>query len=220
MPDGVTHDKIAVAASPLLTGGAVIAQHWAGRPPLEALLGGLLLTASHLACSHWLSPDLDLGSAPIDERWGLLRPIWRPYEALIPHRHWLSHSGLSAILRLVYLFVALNLVLALLAGVILLQGLLIGLFIPGTAGSAALLGWLWGQYVAISTAGLALVAAHPVETGAVLLGALAADLLHTGADKADTAAKRRRRLRRRGLPAFLPLIGLRRRRRRVARRYR
>jgi uncharacterized metal-binding protein len=197
MPDGLTHDQIAVAAAPLLLGTATLAQHWAGRPPLEALLGGLLLTASHLACSHWLSPDLDLGSAPIDRRWGVLRPIWRPYERLIPHRHWLSHSGLSALLRLAYLYVALNLVLAAVALLILAESALVGLFIVDTPGSAAIWAFLREQYVRMSTAGLALIRERPAEAALVALGAVAADLLHTAADRIDTARKTRRRPRRR-----------------------
>lgn len=195
MPSGSTHDRIAVAASPLLAGAGIAAGHWLGRPPLEAILGGMLLVASHLACSHWLSPDLDLGSAPIDERWGVLRPIWRPYERLIPHRHWLSHSGLSALLRLVYLFVALNVVLLLLGLLMLLEGALIGWLVASSVGSRALWAWLWERYLAVSTAGLALVRAYPAETLAVAAGALAADLLHTLADRADTARKRRYRRR-------------------------
>lgn len=197
MPDGLTHDQIAVAAAPLLLGTTTLAQHWAGRPPLEALLGGLLLTASHLACSHWLSPDLDLGSAPIDRRWGVLRPIWRPYERLIPHRHWLSHSGLSALLRLAYLYLALNVVLAALALLILAESALVGLFIVDTPGSAEIWAFLREQYVRMSTAGLALIREWPAEAALVALGAVAADLLHTGADRIDTARKTRRRPRRR-----------------------
>jgi uncharacterized metal-binding protein len=197
MPDGLTHDRIAVAASPVLAVAAIAAQHWGGRPPLEALMGGLLLTASHLACSHWLSPDLDLGSALIDERWGVLRPIWWPYERLIPHRHWLSHSGFSAVLRLAYLFLALNLVLAAMALVILAEGALVGLFVADIAGSARIFAFLFEQYVSVSTAGRALLGEHPAEAAAVAIGAIAADLLHTGADRIDTARKLRRRHRRR-----------------------
>jgi uncharacterized metal-binding protein len=197
MPSGVTHDRIAVAASPLLAGAATITQHWAGRPPLEAAMGGLLLTASHLACSHWLSPDLDLGSATIDERWGVLRPIWWPYERLIPHRHWLSHSGVSALLRLAYLFLALNAVLVVVALVILAEGALVSLLIANTPGSAMVWAFLVEQYLRMSTAGIALALEHPAEAVAIALGALAADLLHTGADRIDTARKIRRRYRRR-----------------------
>jgi uncharacterized metal-binding protein len=197
VPSGQTHDRIAVAAAPLLAGAGVAAGHWLGRPPLDAILGGLIFTASHLACSQWLSPDLDLGSAAIDERWGWLRPIWRPYERLVPHRHWLSHSGFSAFLRLCYLFLALNAVLLLVGLVMLLDGFLIGLFVADTADSRALWAWLLERYLAVSTAGLALLRAHPAEAAAVAAGALAADLIHTVADRATTAHKRRYRRSRR-----------------------
>lgn len=53
--------------------------------------------------TYFLSPDLDLHSR-IYRRWGILRWIWIPYQKLIPHRSWLSHSGpISATLRLAYL---------------------------------------------------------------------------------------------------------------------
>lgn len=225
MPSGETHDRIAVAVSPLLLVGGAAAARALGQPPLGALLDGLLLTASHLACSHWLSPDLDLGSSLIDKRWGLLAPIWRPYERLIPHRHWLSHSGFSAFLRLAYLFVALNVVLLGLGLLVLLIGFLIGLFIAGTPEAAVLWGWLREQYLAVSTAGLALLRARPAEALAVVAGAFFSDFIHSVSDKIDTARKRRRIVvpelpRMPNLPAIprLPLYGLRRRRRRPARR--
>lgn len=229
MPSGETHDRIAVLLSPLLAAGGALTASALGRPPLAALLDGLLLTASHLACSHWLSPDLDLGSSLIDKRWGVLAPIWRPYERLIPHRHWLSHSGLSAFLRLAYLFVALNLLLLGLSLVILLQGFLIGLFIAGTPAAAELWAWLREQYLGVSTAGLAVLRDRPAEALAVVAGAFLSDFIHTVSDKIDTARKRRRivipalprmphiprLLRVPGLPHIprLPLYGLRRRRR-------
>jgi uncharacterized metal-binding protein len=224
MPSGETHDRIAVAVSPLLLIGGAVCARELGQPPMAALLDGLLLTASHLACSHWLSPDLDLGSSPIDKRWGVLAPIWRPYERLIPHRHWLSHSGLSAFLRLAYLFVALNIVLLGLGLLVLLQGFLIGLFIADSPESAVLWRWLREQYVAVSTAGLALLRDRPAETLAVVAGAFFSDFIHTVSDRVDTARKRRRlvlpelpRLPHMQMPR-LPLYGLRRRRRRPARR--
>jgi uncharacterized metal-binding protein len=225
MPSGATHDRIAVVASPLLAAGATGVGLWLGQAPLAALMGGALLTASHLACSQWLSPDLDLGSSEIDERWGMLAPIWRPYERAIPHRHWLSHSGLSALLRLAYLFVALNVILLGVGLIVLLQGAAIGLFIADLPGSRMVWAWLWAQYLAVSTAGLALVLAQPAAALAIMAGALAADLLHTVADLIDTRRKRMGlklelpdlapgRLR---LPA-IPLLGLRRRRARPRRR--
>jgi len=216
MPAGDTHDQIAVAASPLLAVAGAALAHSLGRPPLAALLDGLLLTASHLACSRWLSPDLDLPSAAIDRHWGVLAPIWRPYERLIPHRHWLSHSGLSALLRLAYLFVALNLLLIGLALLALLQGFVVGLFVADTPTSSMLWRWLRAQYLAIGTAGLALVRDRPAESLAVLAGTFFSDLLHTVSDRVDTARKRRR-LGPLRLPQ-LPLHGLRRRHRRPARR--
>jgi uncharacterized metal-binding protein len=197
MPSGATHNLIAVIASPPLLALTSAGLAWGlGAPPLVALHGGLLLTASHLACSHWLSPDLDLAASMQDERWGVLRPIWRPYERLIPHRHWLSHSGFSALLRLVYLFLALNVVLLGVSLLMLAQAALVGLLVADTPTSAAVGRWLLEQYLVFASAGLRLVAVYPLEATLLLVGALASDVLHTSADYIDTRRKRRKRRRR------------------------
>lgn len=59
---------------------------------LGLLFGGMML-----------SPDLDIQSR-IYERWGIFKYYWLPYQKLIPHRSPLSHSGVSSLIRLMYLF--------------------------------------------------------------------------------------------------------------------
>jgi uncharacterized metal-binding protein len=218
MPSGRTHEQIALATSPALAAGVGALLHAAGRPPLEALMGAALLTASHLACTRWLSPDLDLGGSDSRGRWGMLAPIWRPYERAIPHRHWLSHSGLSALLRLLYLYLALNAVLVLVGLVMLAQAALIAMLVGGTPGGRALALWLLAQYLAVTGAGIELVPAYPVQAGALLGGAVTSDVVHTIADKLDTARKRRRLRLRFGVPRrALALVPFRRARRRSRR---
>ena len=193
MPSGATHDKIAVAVSPLAAGITSATLAWGlHAPPLSALFGGLILTASHLACSNWLSPDLDLGSSEIDERWGRLRFIWRPYDRAVPHRHWMSHSGFSVLGRLLYLYLALNLILLGVGVVMLLQALLIGLFVSGTPTGQAVASWLVNQYLVLSSGGVRLVLSYPQVALLVIIGAVLSDALHSISDVISTALKRRR----------------------------
>lgn len=56
----------------------------------------------YLAAGLFLSPDLDIHSH-IYQRWFFLKWYWLPYQWIIKHRSWLSHSGpLSAIIRAGY----------------------------------------------------------------------------------------------------------------------
>lgn len=48
------------------------------------------------------SPDLDLDSS-IDDRWGPLKILWKPYEIILPHRSPFSHWPLlGSLTRLIY----------------------------------------------------------------------------------------------------------------------
>lgn len=105
MPDARTHDVITVAT------GAAIAplaytylseQLLLAHPTAMALT--IWLTGSHLVSGVMFSPDLDLDSA-IDDRWGIFFWIWRPYNRIIPHRHFWSHGLVFApLLRLAYFY--------------------------------------------------------------------------------------------------------------------
>ncbi len=51
----------------------------------------------------YLSPDLDTRSRPF-YRWGVFRFIWWPYQWMVKHRGFLSHSlFIAPLLRLIYL---------------------------------------------------------------------------------------------------------------------
>jgi uncharacterized metal-binding protein len=71
----------------------------------------LLVIAAHLFSGLLLSNDLDIYSR-IYRRWGPLRFLWYPYQKLVAHRSWLSHNPLAGpLLRLLYLYVSIELVL-------------------------------------------------------------------------------------------------------------
>jgi uncharacterized metal-binding protein len=165
MPNVQAHDRIAIASGLVMVPLSGAAWMVAGSTPTEAAINTAVLVGSHLACSYWLSPDLDIDSA-IDNRWGPLGFIWKPYERLVPHRHWLSHSGLSVLLRLLYLLVPLGVLL-----------FLISLVYPDPMHA----GFAW------------LVAKgqdHPEILVLLLVGAVFSDLLHTISDHLSTTGKR------------------------------
>ncbi len=97
MPNHKTHDKIGLVVTPVLAAVSV----YSG----QSLVNTTALVTGFLLSTYYLSPDLDLNSR-IYHRWGLLRFIWFPYQKLIKHRSWLSHSGpVSATIRLLYLMI-------------------------------------------------------------------------------------------------------------------
>lgn len=97
MPNGPTHDFITVvsaaAIAPLVLTSAL---------PDNNPTNTVLLLGSYLASGLLFSPDLDLKSAPY-KRWRMLRFIWIPYQKMVPHRSWISHSFLfGPLLRILY----------------------------------------------------------------------------------------------------------------------
>jgi uncharacterized metal-binding protein len=112
-----------------------------------------------MVCSYWLSPDLDIRSA-IAPRWGSLAVLWKPYELVVPHRSWFSHSGISALFRLLYFGVIVSLVLS-------ATGMVTGFYATGI--------WLYDM-----------ARQYPLFTLLVLGGAVFADLLHVVADMVTT----------------------------------
>lgn len=61
--------------------------------------------AGYLFSTFLLSPDLDLPQSNPSRRWGPLKIIWFPYQALFSHRSFFSHFPIiSSLIRLVYLF--------------------------------------------------------------------------------------------------------------------
>jgi uncharacterized metal-binding protein len=96
MPNHKTHDTIGYISTLPIAGVSIYFGH--------SIQDTAILAIGIVASTYYLSPDLDLYSR-IYLRWGLLRWIWIPYQKLIHHRSWLSHSGpISATLRLMYLF--------------------------------------------------------------------------------------------------------------------
>jgi uncharacterized metal-binding protein len=98
-----THDQIgAYAAAALLPASYAVLTLALDEPPAAAYSGALVVICAHLWATWVLSPDLDIDSA-IYDRWGPFRWLWLPYQKIIPHRSWFSHSGISGALRLLYL---------------------------------------------------------------------------------------------------------------------
>ena len=95
MPNHQTHDTIGVVSVIPISLTTVYLGY--SMPYVITLGLGVILA------TYFLSPDLDLYSR-IYRRWGIFRWIWLPYQWIIPHRSWLSHSGpISATIRIIYL---------------------------------------------------------------------------------------------------------------------
>jgi len=95
MPNGKTHEK----ASTIMAWGTSTVLLGLGTPipDVAAFAVGILFT-------RWLSADLDLPLSSPSERWGCLKIIWKPYQAVVRHRSKKSHSALfSTLIRVAYL---------------------------------------------------------------------------------------------------------------------
>lgn len=182
MPDSRTHDVITVATGAAMAplaysflSGQLLLVH------ADAMAATLWLVGAHLISGIMFSPDLDLDSA-IDDRWGILFWIWRPYMWVIPHRHFWSHSLIFApLLRLAYFYLVVT------------SGLFLWVW---------LLDWL-GVVVdnfplLLFYALRGLLAANPGATAAVLVGFCTGSAAHTIADWLVTGGRR-----------FLGLFGVR-----------
>lgn len=93
MPSGKIHDLSILAATPLVyTGAITFAPEMASE-----------ISYAFIVCGLMASPDLDIESS-IYMRWGWFKWYWYPYQKIIHHRSWVSHSGpVSALIRLFYL---------------------------------------------------------------------------------------------------------------------
>jgi uncharacterized metal-binding protein len=95
MPNHRTHEVVGMTATPAVFYIAAIY--------LQDMNTAVLLTALYIFATFYLTPDLDIDSAPY-HRWGVFSLLWYPYKKFIPHRSWLSHSGpISATIRFAYL---------------------------------------------------------------------------------------------------------------------
>jgi uncharacterized metal-binding protein len=95
MPSGATHDRITLLCLPLVSSFTFLASRSTNIT--------LSLAGSFLFSGLMFGPDLDIHSVQFN-RWGMLRWIWRPYQAGLHHRSWLSHGPIiGTVLRLLYL---------------------------------------------------------------------------------------------------------------------
>src|SRR5438445_8337661 len=86
MPDARTHDFITIVTAAAGAPAALNMNLPDMRPP-----NAIVLLGAYLASGLLFSPDLDLHSSPY-RRWRKLRWLWLPYQKLVPHRSWASHS--------------------------------------------------------------------------------------------------------------------------------
>jgi uncharacterized metal-binding protein len=104
MPSGRTHDFITIVSG-AIAAPMVLESNLPDINPTNAIV----LLGSYLLSGLLFSPDLDLKSAPY-KRWRALRFMWIPYQRLVPHRSWISHSFLlGPVLRVIYFAVVLSL---------------------------------------------------------------------------------------------------------------
>jgi uncharacterized metal-binding protein len=170
MPSGRTHDFITIVTG---AAGAPAALN-SGLPDLGPT-NAMILLGSYMASGLLFSPDLDLRSRSY-KRWRLLRWIWIPYQRMVPHRSWLSHSlVLGPALRVLY-FAGMMAVLSLI--VLGLLNLLVPIDPTGTL-------------VQVTTAIGAWAQAHPSAIGYTILGFVLGGAAHTIADVVWSFVKRR-----------------------------
>lgn len=113
MPNGPTHDFITVASAAALT--PIVLN---SALPDNNTTNSIVLLGSFLASGLIFSPDLDLKSKPY-KRWRMLRFIWIPYQKMVPHRSWISHSFFfGPLLRVLYFAVVMSLLAFLVLAVI------------------------------------------------------------------------------------------------------
>jgi|GEM_PF-4776383 len=143
MPSGRSHVKLAIATTlPLILGAWTIygfSFDWCDWSKIAVLCLG------YLTEPLWLSCDLDLPATLSENNWHLLKPIWWPYQ-MLTHRSTLSHwPPLSAILRVIYLWLMLFLVFG--AGIGIIDLVWYGLFkqipIPFEVVTDVFVYWLW-----------------------------------------------------------------------------
>jgi len=104
MPSGKTHDQITLM---LAAPTAIVA--WIVGNNIGIVM---IATAAMLFGGLMFGPDLDLHSVQYS-RWGLLRPLWWPYQVCFKHRSRFSHGLIfGTIIRVIYFSVVLVLICA------------------------------------------------------------------------------------------------------------
>lgn len=173
MPDARTHDLITYATAVALAPIAQATQEGLlAIAPSAAWPNSAWLVIAHVISGVMFSPDLDLDSA-IDDRWGFLFWIWRPYMWVIPHRSAWSHSLIFApLLRLTYFYFV---VISLLIGATWLLGQ-VGVVLPD-------------YHMQIALALNQITADHPGAALAFLIGFCTGSAAHSIADWLVTGGK-------------------------------
>lgn len=172
MPNARTHDAITIVTGVALAPFSYVTLLAQGHSPAVAGGGTLLLVGAHLLSGIMFSPDLDIDSA-IDDRWGPLYWIWRPYMWLTPHRRWFSHGLiLPPLLRLLYFGGVLSLLWIVVAWLF----AQIGIVVPR-------------YHVYVTRYLLALIDAYPREAWLVAFGFITGGAAHTIADWLVTSGK-------------------------------
>lgn len=171
MPSGKVHDRITIGAAAL---AVPVWLHFSPTP--RALGAGALLIGAMLFSGLALSPDLDLESS-VYKRWGIFRWLWWPYQRLVKHRSWVSHSFLlGPLLRVAYFLVFVW-------GIFRVGSFFVDRFLVPVDRSA--LGRQWGDAL------VHFFRTHPQHGQMLLLGLFLGTALHCGADLLVTAFKRR-----------------------------
>ncbi|MEO8287287.1 MAG: metal-binding protein [Chloroflexota bacterium] len=172
MPNGRVHDIItittAVVAAPVLLNSTL---------PEMGAATAIVAVGSYLASGLVFSPDLDLHSTPY-KRWGPLRFIWKPYQKMVPHRSWVSHSFVfGPLIRVLYFAIAMTLLY--LAGMA-----LVNLFVAVDA---------TGTLLNFSRTVQTWVETHPVTISYAVGGLIMGGAAHTAADLIYSWTKRKLR---------------------------
>jgi uncharacterized metal-binding protein len=174
MPGARAHDAITVATGLALAPIGYSTLMGIGLPPDAAIRNTAILVGAHLLSGIMFSPDLDLDSA-IDDRWGILFWIWRPYMWVVPHRSRLLSHGLviAPLLRLLYFYLM----------VVLL--LIVSAWLLGRVGIV-----LPDLHARLRDALLGMMRDHPRETQSFIAGFITGSAAHTIADWLVTGGKR------------------------------
>ncbi|HYP40999.1 MAG TPA: metal-binding protein [Chloroflexia bacterium] len=171
MPNARTHDFITVASAAVLAPAGLACS---GLPGVGLLNVGVMV-GSYLASGLLFSPDLDLHSTPY-KRWRGLRWIWLPYQWMVPHRSWVSHSYVAGpLIRVAYFAIVITLLtLAVLA--------LINFMTPvDPTGTLLNIATTIGQWLE----------SNPVTVGYALVGLVLGGASHTVTDVVFSGIKRR-----------------------------
>ena len=172
MPNATTHDVVTLVTAAVAV-PTLLDPKWS--LPDMSPVNMSVLVGSYLVSGLLFSPDLDTRSRPF-MRWRWLRFLWFPYQRLVSHRSYISHSlVMGPLIRALYFAVMLFLFgLAIYAGV----NLLVPFDPTGTLLDLARSAALWMQ-------------GHPWTVFYALVGFIFGGITHVVLDTVFTWVKRR-----------------------------